>query len=179
MNLDYLNQQSTQTLRAALAELREAEGSENDAAAHVASELVIDLDVHDAIHVIFGCSTDLRGEVLAHVWTLLGTTAKLRDLHRVLSHADHQEALARIGHGDLLWKWLTTLPCIASTAWRASRMTRRLQVDNLQSMLDQPLDDIRSSCGIRIVRQDSIHGPHVGAAVRNVRRRRAALDGIV
>lgn len=173
MNLDYLNQHSRQTIRAALAELRSAEGSENDAAAHVAPELAIDLDIHDAIHVIFGCSTDVGGEVLAHVWTLLGTTAKVRDLHRVMSHSDHREALAKIGHGSLLRKWITTLPRIASTAWRASRMTRRLPLDTLPSMLDQPLDEIRRSCGIRILRRDHSPGPNTGAAVTHVRGKRA------
>ncbi|MBY0507810.1 MAG: hypothetical protein K2X03_28110 [Bryobacteraceae bacterium] len=172
MNLDYLNQHSMQTLRAALAELRAAEGIENDAAAQVAPELANDLDVHDAIHVIFGCSTDVGGEVLAHVWTLLGTTAKMRDLHRVMSHADHREALARIGHRSLLRKWITTLPLIAATAYRASRMTRRLPVDHLPSLLDRPLDEIRRSFGIRIPRRDHTPVSSAGAAVRHVRKKR-------
>lgn len=174
MNLDYFDPHCRQTLRTALAELRAAEGADQDAASQMAPELIRDLDIHDAIHVIFGCSTDLPGEVLAHVWTILGTSARVRDLHRVMSHRDHREALAKIGHGPLLRMWITSIPRIASTMWRASRMTRRLRIEDMASLLDQPLAEIRHHHGIRLPRQSPGSKPSIGAAVRKIRRDRAS-----
>ena len=170
MYLDYLNPYSRQTLGSALAELREAEGAENDAAGQVAPELSRDLDVHDAIHVIFACSTDVEGEVMAHAWTLLGTTAKIGDLHRVMSHRDHREALAKIGHRHLLSMWVWSVPRIALTVWRALRMTGRLRIEALPGLLAQPLAEIRRDHGIRLSRPRRMEGPLAGAAVRNLRR---------
>ena len=82
-NCRYLSQDCPMTLREGIEELRKAEGAAEDASTKVSAELSRDLGIHDAIHVLFGCRTDLAGEVVAHVWTVFGTTARIRDLHRV------------------------------------------------------------------------------------------------
>ena len=109
-----------------------------------------DLDLHDAIHVLFGCRTNLAGEVLAHVWTAFGTTAKLRDLHRVAGHRDHRTILSGIGHLRLLGAWLRNSPRIAATLRQSSRMKTRWPVEELDAFLDRPLDEIRREYGIRL-----------------------------
>lgn len=93
----YLNPNSTQTLREAIAELRDLEGGE-DAAANIAPELLPDLEIHDVIHVLFGCSTDLANEVMAHLWTVFGTTYPVQDMVRVNTHQEEQNqpALSRL-----------------------------------------------------------------------------------
>lgn len=166
--LHYLYPNSDQTLREALQELRAAEGVDHDATQQVAAELRNDLDLHDAIHALFGCPTSVAGEVLAHVWTLVGTTARLSDLHRVVSHRDHRQALAEIGHAHLLKMWAITLPRIAFTLWRAVRMTKRIRVEDLPLMLDRSLAEIRAEYGIKI--SGPIDGPRRGALVRKIHR---------
>lgn len=94
--LEYLKPTSNQTLREGIAELRRAEGAENDAAECMAPELLTDIDTHDAIHVLFGCPTNLAGEIVAHVWTAFGTTVSMQDMHRVNQHRDHK------GNADLI-----------------------------------------------------------------------------
>lgn len=148
--LRYLDPDCPLTLREGIAELRKAEGADGDAAAQVAPDLVHDLDVHDAIHVLFACPTNVAGEVIAHVWTAFGTTAKLADLHRVNAHRDHRQVLAQIGHWRLVKSWLRGLPRIAVAIWRSQRMSRRWPVEEMPGFLDRPLTDIRREFGIRL-----------------------------
>ncbi len=169
----YLDPACRLTLRQAIAELREFEGVENDAAAQVAAELSNDLDVHDVIHVIFGCETNVAGEVLAHGWTIFGTRVSMHDLHRVNMHADHRQALRQIGHLRLLRTWVLNLPLILKTIYRARRMKRLLDPAEFPSLMDWPLVEIRSSLGVQLDRPPSDFGDRrdsLGAAVRHVRR---------
>ena len=166
--LQYLAPDCPMSLREGIAELRGAEGAEGDAAVQVAPELVHDLDVHDAIHVLFACPTSVAGEVIAHVWTAFGTTAKLADLHRVNAHRDHRKVLAQIGHWRLVKSWFRSLPRIAATLWRARRMTRRWPVEQMASSLDRPLVDIRREFGIRLPQPPAPTPGSGGAALRFV-----------
>lgn len=80
----YLDPNSTQTLREAIADLRDLEGAE-DVTANIAPELLSDLEIHDVIHVLFGCGADLANKVMAHIWTVFGTTYPVQDMARVKS----------------------------------------------------------------------------------------------
>lgn len=166
--LRYLSADCSLTLREGIAELRSAEGAEGDAANQVAPELVHDLDVHDAIHVLFACPTNVAGEVIAHVWTALGTTARLADLHRVNAHEDHQKVLAQIGHWKLLKTWLRSLPRILGTIRRARRMVRRWPIEQMEVYLDRPLNEIRREFRIELPNPPASNGSG-GAALRFVR----------
>lgn len=177
---EYLNPRSQQTLRQGVLELRAAEGADGDAAENVAADLVHDIDVHDAIHVLFGCSTDLSGEIVAHVWTLFGTTMELRDMRRVNMHEDHRAVLARIGHRRLLGTWWRSASGIAATVARALRMKRRWPAQDYVEYLDMRLCDIRAQFGITLPeptpgRRQS--GP-AGAALRNVRSNVRGSDAL-
>ena len=167
--LRYLSPDCPMTLREGIAELRGAEGAEGDAAARVAPDLVHDLDVHDAIHVLFACPTSVAGEVIAHVWTAFGTTAKLADLHRVNAHQDHRKVLAQIGHWKLIKTWFRSLPKIEATLWRACRMAKRWPVEQMSEFLDQPLAGIRREYGIRLTQLPTGSTGSGGAALRFVR----------
>jgi len=147
--LQYLDPGSKQTLLCGIREARAAEG-DKDAASSVAPELLADIDMHDAIHVLFGCSTDLSGEILAHIWTVFGTTVAMRDMHRVTKHDNHRSALAQIGHRQLLRTWLRSLPRVAGTIVRARQMKRRWPADEFHAHLERPLDELRASFGIRV-----------------------------
>ncbi|MDJ0707182.1 MAG: hypothetical protein QNJ46_28235 [Leptolyngbyaceae cyanobacterium MO_188.B28] len=167
--LEYLNPRSTQTLLEGIWELRVAEGAEADAAENVAPELVDDIEVHDAIHVLFGCPTNLAGEIIAHVWTLFGTTMSVRDMGRVNMHDDHRQVLAKIGHGRLLKMWFYSVPRIIITLFRALRMKRRWPAEDYRLYLDQRLCDLRKDFGIRLSSPSPTDQRGGGAALRTVR----------
>lgn len=105
--LKFLDASSTQTLREGIQELRDAETADSDASESFPPELIADIDIHDAIHVLFGCPASLRGETIAHVWTAFGTSTKMSDMHRVNEHQDHKMVLSQIGHIKLLKTWLS------------------------------------------------------------------------
>jgi len=146
--LNYLNINSTQTLREAVFELRSAEKAGNDASVNVVPELLNDIDEHDAIHVLFGCSTNLFDEIIAHVWTLFGTTMKLSNMARVNMHKDHRQVLSIIGHRRLLKAWLRNILSIVTVIYRSIHMNRRWPAEQYTSFLDQRLCDIRKEYGI-------------------------------
>lgn len=166
-SFNYLNPQSTQTLHQGIYEFHQAEVPEHDASETVAPELLADIDMHDAIHVLFGCPTHLGGEIIAHVWTALGTTVPLQAMHRVNRHQDHRSVLAEIGHRHLIQIWVRSIPQILMTVLRALRMKRRWPAENYVAFLDQRLCDLRHEFKIRIPPQFS-HGGRSGAALRTV-----------
>ena len=173
-NLEYLNPYSTQTLREGIAELRAAEGADGDAAQNIAPELAADIDVHDAIHVVFACPTNLIGEISAHVWTLFGTTMKVADMHRVNMHEDHRTVLADIGHRRLLKTWFQCVPQTIRTFLRTFRLKSKWPAEDYTSFFDQRLCDIREQFNIILPNRPSTKGKPSGAALRYVRSRHLA-----
>ncbi len=174
--LKYLDPESRQTLREAIAELRFAEGPQGDAAVTVAADLLKDIDIHDAIHVLFGCPTHLAGEIVAHIWTLLGTTVSMRDMHRVNEHRDHRLVLRQIGHARLLGAWLRNASSILKAAFYARRMRSRWPAENVESFLDRPLIEIRQTYGIRLVKLKETSRGSQGAALRTVSNRLTRVE---
>lgn len=178
----YLQPESTQTLREGIAELRRIEGAGADAAESFAAELLHDIDVHDAIHVLFACRTTLAGEIIAHVWTAFGTTSSLHDMRRVNAHRDHRTVLAQIGHARLLRTWLKHLPHIVTTLLNARRMTHRWPVEEMSAFLDRRLCDIRLEFGIRLptpppaAKLTEERGG--GAALRSIRKKVPGLAAV-
>lgn len=169
VKLAYTDPRSKQTLREGIQEARAAEG-DDDAVEKVAADLVADINAHDAIHVLFGCPTDLRGEILAHVWTLVGTDMQMKEMHRVNQHADHRATLAQIGHGHLFRTWLRSFPQIVATFHRAFRMKKRWEANNFEAHLDRPLTELRAELGIRLPASRPSK-PGSGALVRRVSAR--------
>ena len=167
--LRYLDPSSTQTLREAIFELKETEWPDGDAAEKVSPDLLEAIDVHDAIHVLFGCPTDLRGEIAAHVWTAFGTTMSFAEMHAVNRHRDHRQVLREIGHRKLILRWLSTAPLILSIAVRARRMTQKWPADKYEAFLDLRLVDLRNEFGIRVLAPNRTVRSR-GAALRHVRR---------
>ena len=170
--MPYLDPDCPLTLRDAIAELRELEA--NNDAVDTMPALARDLDIHDVIHAVFACTTDLPGEIRAHVWTIFGTDVSMREMHRVNAHGDHRAALAQIGHAKLLRIWMLAAGCIASTWWRARRMRQRLRKQDIPELMDRRLCDIRASLGI--VLPAAQPGSGYGAIVRRISEKSAAQE---
>lgn len=168
---NYFDPMSKQTLHEAILELRALEGAD-DAVVNLAPELRDDIEIHDVIHVLFACSTDLASEVIAHIWTVFGTTYNVRKMVRVNMHQDHQDVLARIGHAQLLKMWVYKIPEIVKTLYRANRMVRRFPVQEYSRYLDQQLIEIREEFGIRLTSPPitQVKQNPGGAALRTLHR---------
>lgn len=147
----YLQANSQQTLKEAIGELRAFElDLQNDYASSISHELARDIDEHDAIHALFACTTNLKGEILAHVWTMFGTTMAVNQMHKVNNHQDHKKALKEIGLFKLLATWLFLIPTILRIVRRAKNMKKKFPISEYQLYLDEKLWVLRSDFGIII-----------------------------
>ena len=169
-DLKYLDPLSRQTLRQGIRELIETEGADGDVQEWVAPDLAEKIDVHDAIHVLFACPTDLRGEIDAHVWTIFGTTMSFSDMHAVNRHSDHKQVLREIGHVTLIKTWVRAIPGLVSIMLRAHRMSARWPVERFRDYLEVPLADIRQAYGIRLSPVRRAIKKRGGAGLRQVTR---------
>jgi hypothetical protein len=165
-HLNYLNPNSKQSLREGILELKKAEG-ENDAAENISRELLRNIDEHDVIHTLFACSTDLKGEIIAHVWSLFGTTMTAEQMKKVNVHQDHKTVLSEIGHFKLLSTWFAQLPQIIKTIIRAKRMNQKFPVSEFEKYLGVSLFDLRKEFGIKLSKPEKEFGQSNGAALRN------------
>jgi len=165
----YINPSSKQTLLQGIEELRVAEGADSDAAENVSEDLLGAIEIHDVIHVLFGCPTNLSGEISAHVWTIFGTTMTIREMHSVNRHADHKAVLKEIGHTKLIRRWLKALPSIVDTFSRSRKMFKQWPAEEYEAYLDRPLDEIRSEFNISLPTPTSPEDSSGGAALRHIR----------
>ncbi|MGK7872911.1 MAG: hypothetical protein AB4426_06230 [Xenococcaceae cyanobacterium] len=149
--LGYLNPGSEMTLREGIKELRVAEGSEGDASQTLSEDFTPALDPHDAVHVLFGCETNLRGEIAAHIWMLFGTTITFREMHQTAKHQEHKSTLKEIGHSKLVHHWLGSLALAVKIIFRSIHMRKRWPIENLSADIDRKLNDIRREYGIKIL----------------------------
>jgi hypothetical protein len=149
MTAQYRQHNSTQTLQKGLEELRALEAAQqNDASETFDAALQTELTQHDVIHVLFGCGTDLQGEIQAHVWTLFGTTLSMQQMHQVNTHKDHKSALQEIGHFKLLRTWLRLFPQLLRTIWRAKHMSKKFPIEQTDAYLQRSLKEIRREFSI-------------------------------
>lgn len=100
--------------------------------------------MHDAAHVVFGCDESLPGEISAHAWMALATTAPLAEMHRAVASREHRNVLSGIGHLRLLTTWLRMIPRLLAILIRSRRMKARLSYDDLPSLMTKTVETIRS-----------------------------------
>lgn len=157
----YLEADATLTLREAIEELRSLE---EDVSSEVVSPVLQQaLDAHDAVHVVFGCDITEADEVLAHIWMVFGTSARMADLRPVISDPDHQRFAASSGVGHRALMLVRSLPA----AWRTLRAARRMTVSwpflEFDQHLDDRLTDLRLRYNIVVPERRSMRddrGPH-------------------
>jgi ubiquinone biosynthesis protein Coq4 len=109
------------------------------------------LRAHDAAHVVFGCDTDLRGEVLLDAWTVAATDLGLRDYVGSLADPTLRQLVLDAGVRRSLLAGARSLPDVARVYARAFRMRRRWAWREWERALDVRLDVIRGGLGLRIV----------------------------
>jgi hypothetical protein len=107
---------------------------------------------HDAVHVIFGLGTSVQDEIAAHVWMVLGTTAKISEMHKAVANAEHRKILSGIGHLKLVGTWLTILPRIFLIALATMRMKKKIAFEELANLKNMKLAEIWLEHGVRAPR---------------------------
>lgn len=138
----------SRTLAEAISHLRAVEDPTGKVTAALSENTASALDMHDAVHILFGCGTSLEGEIAAHVWMKFGTTAKIADMHKAVAQREHRNVLKDIGHFKLLGTWVRMLPRLLGIVGRARRMKKRVAFERLDQLKGQTLAAILDEHGI-------------------------------
>jgi hypothetical protein len=106
---------------------------------------------HDAVHVVFGCSTDLADEAIVKISSIFGTTGGFRVLRGYSLH-ESREIYTTLVLTDVLYTTLISLVTVPRTLWRCWRMTKKWPWlrSEFEPYLNTTLGEIRSEFGIRI-----------------------------
>ena len=146
----YLTQDSQQTLREGLEEFRA--GIPKPFGGNDPSSPFGELfQCHDICHVVFGLSTDLRDEVLADTWAILGTTVGFWRYVDYLKVSDPQAILKEIGIWRSVAVTMTMLPRVLRAYVREQHQLRKKWPwDQHDQFLDCTLKDIRDEFQIRV-----------------------------
>ncbi len=148
--LRFQGQDSHLSLREGLAEYRSSVSDllEEPAVSAGMREYV---EAHDVAHVVFGCDTSGRGEIVLARWSLFGTTDSIRPYLRALAYRETARLflaildLRNIGYG------IRAIPAALTAVWRSLFMTRRWPSRDYGAWLDRPLAEIRREFNIRVV----------------------------
>ncbi len=135
------------TLGEAIQKMRASE-LEGDMTDKIPVEITQVFEQHDAVHVLFNCGTSIQDEIAAHIWMVFATTAKISEMHRAVANQEHRNVLSSIGHCKLVGIWVTSLPRIISIISKSLRMKKRLAVEELSKLKEQPIIEIRREHGI-------------------------------
>jgi ubiquinone biosynthesis protein Coq4 len=149
--LRFKEQDSPQTLREGLKEFYGNLGGEALALAEVDASVAQLMHAHDAAHVVFGCDTTLRGELLADSWTLAASTMTVGQYMAYLREPLIQEVFRSIPVGALTKDLVASLPRLAVLLVRSRQQREPWAFDAYREHLDRPLADIRAEFNIRVL----------------------------
>ena len=149
-SLGFTEQSSRQTLREGLVEYFSnipelMEGGD------LPADLAHGLHGHDVAHVVFGCDTSVRGEVVLARWSLFGIEGSLRP-YLIGVRRRETRGLFRDFFRAVRLRELPALVKAGITAViRSCWMSRRWPFDRYGPYLDRPLVEIRQEFHIRVV----------------------------
>jgi ubiquinone biosynthesis protein Coq4 len=109
---------------------------------------------HDAVHVVFGCSTALDDEAAVKIASLVGTTGGWR----VLAGYRLQESMhiyRRLHWRDVLRSIAHAVVVVPRTLRACARQRRRWPWDRFDSYLSMPLNEIRTEFGITVAHRSA------------------------
>ncbi len=121
---------------------------EDDITDKISVEITQVFEQHDAVHILFNCGTSVEDEIAVHIWMLFATTAKISEMHRAVANLEHRQVLSGIGHLKLVSTWVTCLPRIVSIIFKSLQMKKRLALEELSILKEQPIIKIRREHGI-------------------------------
>ena len=148
--LQYVIQDSSQTLREAIAEYyaRNPGLLDPDDMPDDAGRLFRE---HDAGHVVFGCDTSLRGETLIDTWTVLGSSAGLRGYVEYFKYPQVNQVFAQVGYVRIALEFLHCLPDVLRVIVRSRRLASKWPWRDYECYLDHSLRELRHQFNINVV----------------------------
>jgi hypothetical protein len=146
----YEHQDAKQTLREGLEEYY---GSDPSLLApeHVSQDIALGLRAHDAAHVVFGCDTTVRGEVVLARWSLFGAVDGMQIYLRGMRSSE-----TRFLFVDFFRKLRPSILFFAAfdggrALIRSLFLRRRWPTFDWQNYADRPLVEIRREFRIRVL----------------------------
>lgn len=143
---EYFSSETSITLGEAIQKLRASDKGETTNRMSV--EIAQAFEQHDAVHVLFNCSTSIQDEIAAHVWMVFATTAKISEMHRAVANQEHRIVLSGIGHLRLIGIWFVSLPRIIGIIFKSLLMKKKLAIEELSTLKQQSIIEIRREHGI-------------------------------
>lgn len=110
---------------------------------------------HDAVHVVFGCTTELKDEVLADFWTVFGTTLSLKEYVTLLKTDEIKEIVMQPGIPATINTFVAAIPKILRLIFIDRGMTKKWDLADRDRCLDTPLNVIREEFNIKVLSYDS------------------------
>jgi len=148
-SLQYLQQDSQQTLDEGLAEYFAANQAE--LSDRLNSDAARDFfTAHDTAHVVFGCTIALPDEAYVKICSMFGTSEGLRVL-RGYALAESKEIYGELTPREMVETAFRSLQLVPKSMWRCLRMHERWPWRDHQQFLDLPLSAIRKRFGIRVL----------------------------
>ena len=139
---------STQTLAQALAEYYAAHPDlkRGDSLSLQAREF---FRCHDAVHVLYGCSTSMPDEAIVKLASLFGTTGGLSVLRGYRLH-ESLDIYRQLPLGSTLVALLIAPYLVLRTIWRCSRQRDAWPWDQHEPYMNAPLHELRARFGIKV-----------------------------
>ncbi len=106
---------------------------------------------HDAVHVVFGCSTSLPDEAVVKLASLFGTTGRFSVL-RGYALYDSLDIYRSLALRDILTALWVAPILVPRTVARCLRQRKPWPWSDFAGLLDRPLEDLRREHGIEVVR---------------------------
>jgi hypothetical protein len=143
---EYSSAETSLTLGEAIQKLRAA--ADNDMTDRMSPGLSAAFEQHDTVHILFDLGTSIQDEIAVHIWMIFATTAKISQLHRAVANREHQNVVAGIGHLKLIGIWFTLVPRLVGIIGKSRRMNKQLVVEELATLKQQSIAEIRREHGI-------------------------------
>jgi hypothetical protein len=145
----YLDQNSPQTLREAMAEYYRTipdllEPQEMCPGAEMF------LRRHDVAHVVFGCDTTYRGETLANTWTVFGSTAGIRGFTELFDYGELSRLFAEVGWPRVVLETLRWIWGVLQVIARTWNMPAQWPWKEYELYLDRTLAELRRDFNIAV-----------------------------
>ena len=146
----YEDQDASLTLRQGLSEYYASDPALL-APSHVSDEIRRGLLAHDAAHVVFGCDTSVRGEIVLVRWSVFGAEDAVPIYLRGLRSRETRFLFADFFRKLRPATLFRGVIDGARALFRSLRMSRRWPSLGWERYADRPLAEIRREFGIRVV----------------------------
>lgn len=146
--LKYQQVEANMTLEQGIKELRDFEGPEGDTSIAMGPQMAHVMAAHDAVHVVFGCSTDMKDEALAHFVMILGTNVTLADMRAVAKSREHKNVVSKHSKFEIAKVVLGAPIDLLKVLKLKRRMKAKWPWHGYADYLSRPINDIRREFGI-------------------------------